>query len=268
MPSDTKLQLDEKLINSVINIAKKAGSEIMKIYNTDFNIHIKDDSSPLTEADIAANNIIMKGLKKISSNISILSEEGITIPYDERSNWDSYWLIDPIDGTKEFIKKNNEFTVNIAYLCNNTPIFGVVYAPALYKLYWGSIEKGSFLSINGSSFKSINVASNIIYPVQIATSRSHPSSKLDSFLSQFTDYNLCPMGSSLKICSVAEGIVHFYPRLGPTMEWDTAAAHAIIKSAGGDLIELDKSRTLRYNKISLKNPNFIAGNSKLIKSLN
>ncbi len=263
-----KFQITNEIIQSVIKIAKQAGLVIMDVYKTDFDIQIKSDKSPVTEADTRANKIIFDGLLKIAPDIPILSEEGRDIPYEERSNWESFWLVDPLDGTKEYIKKNDEFTVNIAYMQNNLPIFGVVYAPALDELYWGSVEKGAYKSIAGEAYSQINVRTQLNGPVQIASSRSHPSPKMDKFLSQFEKNDLHPMGSSLKICSVADGRVHFYPRLGPTMEWDTGASHAVIKAAGGEIIKYGTNKPLEYNKEDLLNPEFIAGNLNSIESLN
>jgi 3'(2'), 5'-bisphosphate nucleotidase len=263
----SKFLISDEIIQSVIEITKQAGAVIMDVYKTNFEIHIKNDKSPVTEADTRANDIITEGLLKIAPDIPVLSEEGRDIPFEERSKWESFWLVDPLDGTKEYIKKNDEFTVNIAYMENNKPIFGVVYAPALDELYWGSIEKGAFKSVAGDSFNPIRVKSELNDPVQIATSRSHPSPKMDNFLAQFDTFDLHPMGSSLKICSVADGTVHFYPRLGPTMEWDTAASHALINSAGGELIRYGTNLTLEYNKEDLLNPEFIAGNLNSIESL-
>ena len=261
-------QINNGIIESVIEISKQAGLVIMDIYKTDFNIKFKNDKSPVTEADTMANDIITAELLKIAPDIPILSEEGIDIPFEERSKWESFWLVDPLDGTKEYIKKNDEFTVNIAYMQNNLPVFGVVYAPALDELYWGSIEKGAYKSFAGNSFNPIRVKSQLSNPVQLATSRSHPSPKMDKFLAQFKKIDLHPMGSSLKICSVADGRVHFYPRLGPTMEWDTAASHAVIKAAGGEIIKYGTNKPLEYNKEDLLNPEFIAGNLNSIESLN
>ena len=161
-------QITNELIQSVIKIAKQAGAVIMDVYKTNFEIHIKNDKSPVTEADTRANDIITAGLLKIAPDIPVLSEEGLHIPFEERSKWESYWLVDPLDGTKEFIKKNDEFTVNIAFLANNQPVFGVVYAPALNKLYFGSSEKGSFKSNEGDAFTPISVNSKVTNPVQIA----------------------------------------------------------------------------------------------------
>ena len=259
--------LADELIQSIIELSRQAGAVIMGIYTSEFDIHIKDDQSPLTEADTKANTVIIKGLEKIAPGIPILSEEGQDIPFEERANWDTYWLVDPLDGTKEFIKKNDEFTVNIALLENNQPVFGVVFAPALNRLYWGSYDRGSFKSINGDTLIPIFVKSQLSNPVHIAVSRSHPSPQMDRFMCQFDEYDLHPMGSSLKLCTVSDGTVPLSPRLGPTMEWDTAASHAIIRAAGGELINVGTNEPLEYNKQDLLNPEFIAGHLNAIRSL-
>ena len=259
--------ITEELIQQVIKIARQAGSAIMKVYKSEFDIHIKDDNSPVTVADTKANAIITEGLKEINPEIPILSEEGRDVPFEERSKWETFWLVDPLDGTKEFIKKNNEFTVNIALLENNQPVFGVVFAPALDILYWGSTGQGAFKTISGNSQTPVSVNSQLSDPVKIAGSRSHPSIKMNTFTSQFEKYEVKPMGSSLKICLVADGSVHFYPRLGPTKEWDTAAAHAVLRAADGEIIKYGTYEPLKYNKRNLLNPEFIAGNMQNIQSL-
>ena len=259
--------ITEELIQQVIKIARQAGSAIMKVYKSEFDVYIKDDNSPVTEADTKANAVITEGLKEINPEIPILSEEGRDVPFEERSKWETFWLVDPLDGTKEFIKKNDEFTINIALLKKNQPVFGVVFAPALDILYWGRTGQGAFKTISGNSQTPVSVNSQLSDPVKIVGSRSHPSIKMNTFTSQFEKYEVKPMGSSLKICSVADGSVHFYPRLGPTMEWDTAAAHAILKSADGEIIKYGTNKPLEYNKRNLLNPEFIAGNMQNIQSL-
>jgi len=260
--------INDQIIGKIKEISRLAGNEIMKIYNTDFSVYIKSDHSPVTKADTNANNVILKGLSELPVKYPILSEEGAAISYQERSNWKSFWLVDPLDGTKEFIKKNDEFTVNIALINNNIPVFGVVYAPVYDLFYWGGEDIGAFKAKGDEPFNSISVRPDFIDPIKIASSRSHPSLEMDLFLKQFNNYNVIAMGSSLKICSVADGSVHLYPRLGPTMEWDTAASHAIVKASGGDLIEYKTNNSLRYNKQNLLNPNFIAGYIDKIKLLN
>ena len=261
------MAITEEIIHEVIALTRQAGSAIMEVYKTDFDIQIKADNSPVTAADIKANAIITEGLKEINPEIPILSEEGRDVPFEERSKWETFWLVDPLDGTKEFIKKNDEFTINIALLEKNQPVFGVVFAPALDILYWGCQDKGAFKSIGGNSHKPVSVKPNLSDPVQIAGSRSHPSNKMNIFTSQFEKYEVKPMGSSLKICSVADGSVHFYPRLGPTMEWDTGAAHAVLRAAGGEIIKYGTYEPLEYNKRNLLNPEFLAGNVNAIRSL-
>ena len=261
------MAITEEIIQGVIALTRQAGSAIMEVYKSEFEIHIKDDNSPVTDADTKANAIITEGLMEINPEIPILSEEGRDIPFSERSIWETFWLVDPLDGTKEFIKKNDEFTVNIALLKENQPIFGVVFAPALDILHWGCQDKGAFKSISGNSHKPVAVNSQLSDPVKIAGSRSHPSIKMNTFTSQFEKYEVKPMGSSLKICSVADGSVDFYPRLGPTMEWDTGAAHAVLRAAGGEIIKYGTYESLEYNKQNLLNPEFIAGNILSIQSL-
>jgi len=260
-------QINNGVIESVIEISKQAGLVIMDIYKTDFNIKFKNDKSPVTEADTRANDIITAGLLKMVPDIPILSEEGGNVSFEERTKWDSFWMVDPLDGTKEFIKKNDEFTVNIALIQNRKPTFGVVYAPALNILYWGEVGDGAYKKSGESIKVKINVLDELNNPVLVAGSRSHPSERMNAFIGQFKESEIRPMGSSLKVCLVADGSVHFYPRLGPTMEWDTAAAHAVLRAADGEIIKYGTHEPLEYNKRNLLNPEFIAGNMKNIQSL-
>ena len=259
--------LNDGLINSVKSIAVEAGSAIMDVYHTDYDIQIKTDNSPVTEADKKANTIIANKLNQLTPDIPILSEEGRNIPFSERSNWTSFWLIDPLDGTKEFIKKNDEFTVNIALIQNGKPTFGIVYAPALDILYWGEVGEGAYKKDKKSLEIKINVLDALNNPVLVAGSRSHPSERMNAFMEQFKESEVRPMGSSLKVCLVADGSVHLYPRLGPTMEWDTGAAHAILKASGGEAIIHGTNEPLRYNKENLLNPEFIASSSSVITTI-
>ena len=260
--------MTDALINSVKSIAVEAGSAIMDVYHADYDIQIKADSSPVTDADKKANTIIDNKLNQLTPDIPILSEEGRNIPFSERSNWTSFWLIDPLDGTKEFIKKNDEFTVNIALIQNGKPTFGVVYAPALEILYWGEVGVGAYRKSGKSIKVNINVLDALKNPVIVAGSRSHHSGRMNAFMGQFKESELRPMGSSLKVCLVADGSVHLYPRLGPTMEWDTGAAHAILKASGGEAIIHGTNEPLRYNKENLLNPEFIASGSNVISTIN
>ncbi len=248
--------LDKIDIEDIKNIALDAGRVIMEIYSKDFRVEYKDDNSPLTEADISSNEIICSELKKLYPNIPILSEENKEVVYEERKGWEYYWCIDPIDGTKEFIKKNGEFTVNIALIHNDTPVLGVVYAPALELMYYskkglGVYKNGIRLPVKRDDDKYIIVAS-----------KSHMSDETQSFIDKIeTDKTkeLISMGSSLKLCLVAEGKADVYPRLAPTMEWDTAAAHALVLQSGKKVVQYENNKPLVYNKENLLNPWFIVG---------
>ena len=253
----------KKLSNTVLDIAKEAGKEILKIYNkADIDITYKDDNSPLTLADKASNDIIEEGLKQITPTIPILSEEGKNIDYNNRKQWNIFWLVDPLDGTKEFIKKNGEFSVNIALINHFKPILGIVYAPVLDTTWYGSASEGSFKIIENEKPEKINVLKyDDNETVKVVSSRSHSNNtKLEEFLTDYPKHELVFMGSSIKICLVADGSAHIYPRLGPTMEWDTAAAHAVVKFAGGNILDMTDRNELAYNKENLLNPAFLVNN--------
>ncbi|MFC3093233.1 3'(2'),5'-bisphosphate nucleotidase [Alteromonas sediminis] len=253
------------MIEQIKLIAHEAGKAIMDIYAKDFAIYDKSDSSPLTEADLAAHNIIVDGLAAIST-LPVLSEESASIDWETRQQWDEYWLVDPLDGTKEFIKKNGEFTVNIALIKHGQPVLGVVYAPALSRTYWGSLEDGAFVE-DDSGIKAISAAPHQAGDTwKVVGSRSHQSPEIKAFLDELNgDVELVAMGSSLKLCLVASGEAHLYPRLGPTSEWDTGAAHAVALAAGANVTVLDPDNPfdsdpvpLTYNqKESVLNPFFL-----------
>ena len=247
-----------------IKAAIKAGKEILDVYyNSDFNVELKADNSPLTIADKRAHNIITEVLSE--TKLPVLSEEGKTIPYVERKNWKLFWLVDPLDGTKEFVKRNDEFTVNIALIEGNTPVAGVVYVPVTKELYWGNIN-GSFRAIVdevNETFAGIQklplnlIKANFV----VAGSKSHMNAETEKYI-ELLDTKGKPVemkskGSSLKICMVAEGNADVYPRLAPTMEWDTAAGHAIVKFAGKKIVQYENRENLVYNKKNLLNPWFI-----------
>ena len=243
-------------IQDIVAIAKDAGVAIMQTYSQYFKIEYKNDKSPLTEADKKSNKIIIKALTKLPTNLPIISEEGASVDFNKRRNWKYFWLIDPLDGTKEFIKKNNEFTVNIALIHNKTPVLGVVYAPALNVTYWAKQGCGAFKE--GEKLPLPTNKTRTTY--KIIASRSHMSQDTENFINAIkTDRKkqLLSMGSSLKICLVAEGAADIYPRLAPTMEWDSAAAHAIIIESGKKIIQFHNNRPLIYNKENLLNPWFI-----------
>lgn len=257
-----------QLLNIALKASYEAGAEIMKIYESgDFGVDMKSDDSPLTKADIASHNIILKHLS--STNIPVLSEEGKDIPFDERKNWDLLWIVDPIDGTKEFIKKNGEFTVNIALIQNNSPILGVVYAPALNELYYSTKELGAFLSHNKDfiDFEGLKTSSiklpqeNLMDTYTVVASRSHMSPETEEFINElknkYGEVELISRGSSLKLCMVANGKANCYPRFAPTMEWDTAAGQAICMHAGFDVIDWTTKETMIYNREQLLNNWFL-----------
>ena len=230
--------LDQIDIQDIVTIAKDAGQAIMEIYNQDFAVEYKTDNSPLTIADQKANEIIVTSLSQLPVNsllnqsIPILSEEGRDIPYEERKNWDSFWLIDPLDGTKEFVKRNGEFTVNIALIYKKNPVLGVVYSPVLNVCYWAKSNEGAFK--DGKKLPLKTKRQQNVY--KIVASRSHMSSETKDFIEAIDtdkEKEIISIGSSLKICLVAEGEANIYPRLGTTMEWDTAAAHAIVNESDG-----------------------------------
>ncbi len=244
----------------LVQIAKNAGNAIMDIYKKEtFNQKLKSDNSPLTEADIASNNIIIGGLKQLTPNIPILSEESAEISWKERKQWNRYWLIDPLDGTKEFIKKNGEFTVNIALIEGNIPIIGVVHAPALEQTWVGSKHEKIAIKISNGKTKNIQLKPHKKDEIwKVVGSRSHAGNSLKNYLDNLGSYELISMGSSIKLCLVAEGSAHVYPRLGLTSEWDTAAAHAVVNAVGGRVVNVENDSILAYNtKDSLLNPHFI-----------
>jgi len=249
---------DGQLLNRICQIAREAGAAIMTIYEQEFTVELKDDRSPLTEADKAAHKIIQQGLEQLNPRFPVLSEESASHELEDRLQWKTYWLVDPLDGTKEFIKKNGEFTVNIALVNEHVPVMGVVYAPVLHRLYCGIKSAGAWLEEADAPRREISVTKNASIPVRVVGSRSHASPALTDYLDGIGDHQLLSMGSSLKICLVAAGEADIYPRLGPTSEWDTAAAQAILESAGGRMIN-PSGRELRYNmKDHLLNPYFLA----------
>ena len=256
--------LNEQLIISTVEIAKEAGKAITEIYNSDFDYQLKKDLSPITAADNLSHNIITERLKILTPKIPILSEENCDIPYTIRAQWTQYWLVDPLDGTKEFIKRNGEFTVNIALIDNNTPVFGVIHIPITNETYWGSEISGSFYSKKNNDMEQISVSENHQNPIRLVASRSHPSEILNSLLEQIVDYEIIQIGSSIKFCLIASGQADCYPRFGPTSEWDTAAGEAIVRFAGGYVVSTD-GNLVNYNlKENYLNPNFIVSNGKII----
>ena len=285
--------IDTLTILTSIHAAMEAGNAILQVYHSsDFKVEQKDDKSPLTLADRRAHEVIVKHLSQF--DIPVLSEEGQDILYDERKNWDTFWLVDPLDGTKEFIKKNGEFTVNIAMISNQKPVAGIVLVPDKNRLYFASSEIGSYRvdmgQIGGwlnskfgnqSRFENLSasaidatlselisqsaklpVSDSTNQPFTIAGSRSHSTPELEAFVKEkrkeYGEVEFISAGSSLKLCLVAEGRADIYPRTGPTMEWDTAAGQAIVENAGGKVYQYDTTVPLKYNKENLRNPWFVA----------
>ena len=240
-------------------LATEASARILEIYATGFDVVAKADASPLTAADLAAHHTIMAGLHHLTPEVPVLSEESAVIPFAERSQWQRYWLIDPLDGTKEFVQRNGQFTVNIALIVDHEPVLGVVQVPVTGRCYFAARGYGAFREEPGQAPQPIQVKSLLPdQPVRVVGSRSHGGPGLQQFVAALGPHQLVTIGSSLKICQVAEGAADVYPRLGPTSEWDTAAAQAIVEIAGGRVMSAETGQPLRYNtRDSLLNPHFI-----------
>ena len=247
----------DQWLDAVIKIARDAGKKILDVYVTDFDVSHKHDNTPLTEADMAAHKTIVKGLKALDAGFPILSEESAHVAFSERSEWTTYWLVDPLDGTREFIKKNGEFTVNIALIHEHKPILGVIYVPVNGMCYFAAKHLGAYKQPREQEAVAIHTRDKPRDFTIVAGSRSHRGDSLNAFLDKIGKYDIVSMGSSLKSCLVAEGKADIYPRLGPTSEWDTAAAQCVVEEAGGKILELNM-QPMRYNtKRSLLNPHFV-----------
>ncbi|WP_428739679.1 3'(2'),5'-bisphosphate nucleotidase CysQ [Sulfurimonas sp.] len=248
--------LDDINIEDIKNIALQAGKAIMEIYNRDFSIEYKDDKSPLTEADLKSNEIICNKLEELYPNIPIMSEENKQVEYTQRKDREYYWCIDPIDGTKEFIKKNDEFTVNIALIHKDIPVLGVVYAPAIEEMYSAKKDEGAYK--NGQKLP-LYINDTPKEKLSVVASKSHLSAETQEFIENLDTKEIeqVSKGSSLKLCMVAEGVADIYPRLAPTMEWDTAAADAIVREAGKMTFQYENDQPVVYNKKNLLNPWFV-----------
>ena len=270
----------QRFVKLAIDAAVEGGVKIMEVYNSvKINVTLKKDFSPLTEADLKSNEIIRNYL--IKSKLPILSEEERNIPYEKRKDWNIFWLVDPLDGTKEFIKRKGEFTVNIALIEKNVPAVGVIYAPYSKNLYFSVPGEGSY-KISQANYddiknKSLKYMKNLATPLPLSVkkdkftvigSRSHMSIKTEIYfkklIKQHKDLKIIKIGSSLKLCLIAEGKVDIYPRFSPSMEWDIAAGHAIIEGAGFKICEIHNKNPLVYNKKDLRNPPFIAGRSDIL----
>ena len=265
------IKIDDLLLTA-INVSIKAGNEIIKIYKSaDYTIQIKSDNSPLTIADQVAHEVITQTL--LLTGLPVLSEEGKDIPYEIRKKWNYFWMVDPLDGTKEFINRNGEFTVNIALIKNNTPVLGVIYVPVTKDLYFGYEGFGAFKAINVDYNVEVKDVSSLIqmsFPLPffidennftVVASKSHLTQETIDYIDELKkihhNIEFVSKGSSLKLCMVAEGLASIYPRFGPTMEWDIAAGHAIALAAGSTITQKDEKTPLVYNKKELLNPSFI-----------
>ena len=255
-------------IARLIAIVEEAGAAILEVYNTDFEVQTKGDESPLTQADLAAHRVIVAGLEALSPHIPIISEESAPPPFAERSGWQRYWLVDPLDGTKEFVNRNGEFTVNIALIDGSEPVFGIVGVPVQEKVYVGDVrqtnpgQRAYVLQKGKSHPLQVQWEKDRQGPLRVVASRNHGGERLEAYLSQiealFAGCERTPVGSSLKLCVLAEGGADIYPRLGPTSEWDIGAAQAVLTAAGGGVYTQDGA-VLPYNtKDSLLNPEFLA----------
>ena len=248
-----------KELEIALAAAIEAGDEIMDVYNNteDINYEKKSDDSPLTIADKRSHNKIMSFLQETS--INVISEESKSIEYNERRNWEEYWLVDPLDGTKEFIKKNGEFTVNIALIKNNKPHLGIVYCPTQKTLYYNDHEKNVYKKV-GEDITTLNKRNSVnesAEGLRVVVSRSHMSEETSEYVSKLSEPKLISCGSSLKFLYIADDKADIYPRFGPTMEWDTGAAHSILNALDIQVINLETGRELTYNKENLLNPHFI-----------
>ena len=259
------MPLFEKYLLEVSNLAISAGHAIIEHYQKDIKVTIKEDQSPLTNADLDSNNIICSGLLKIDPSIPIISEESF-VDWQTRKEWNKYWLIDPLDGTKEFINKNGEFTVNIALIENNKPVLGVIYVPVLSTLYFASQNYGSYKLNCSSKLDSLNKSNKIHVNNKkksdhlfIIGSRSHSNENFNEWIQEnIEDYELLKKGSSLKFCKIGDGAADLYPRFGPTSEWDIAAGHIILIEAGGRVYSIDNDEIVYNKKENILNPYFIA----------
>lgn len=243
-------------LENIVSIAQEAGEAIIEIYRKDFKVEYKDDKSPLTEADLKANEIICRKLEELYPNIPIMSEENKQTEYATRKDWEYYWCIDPIDGTKEFIKKNDEFTVNIALIHKDTPVLGVVYAPAIDEMYKAKKGEGAY---KNNQILPLHTNTNPEKKLSVVASKSHLSEETQEFINNLKTETIeqVSKGSSLKLCMVAEGVADIYPRLAPTMEWDTAAADAVVREAGKMTYQFENKEQVVYNKENLLNPWFV-----------
>jgi 3'(2'), 5'-bisphosphate nucleotidase len=247
-----------ELLKLAIEASRVGSSEILSVYNsTDFGVESKSDNSPLTLADKKSHAVIVEILKQ--TGLPILSEEGKDIPYSERKNWNRFWMVDPLDGTKEFIKRNGEFTVNIALIENQKPILGVVAVPVTGETYYGAVGMGAFKTVQDKTqpLPAFKKADRSVPGIRVVASRSHLNEETQHFINSLNNPQLVSKGSSLKFMMLADGVADIYPRFAPTLEWDTAAAHAVVNQLGIQVLQQGKNSELLYNKENLLNPGFV-----------
>lgn len=254
----------KELLDPVIQLAYQAGKAIMEVYDAGYSVEKKSDHTPVTEADVAANHVIESGLKALTPHLPIVTEESTPTPYSERKTWPRYWLIDPLDGTREFIKRNGEFTVNIALIDGDESVMGVVYAPVIGVLYYAAKGQGAFKQNSINEPQAIHVNEKCTGKTVVVCGRSQPTTEIKNFLENLGEHEIIRVGSALKSCMVAEGKADLYARLGPTSEWDTAAAQCVVEEAGGMITDTAMQR-LRYNtKENLLNPHFFVAGDRSV----
>jgi 3'(2'), 5'-bisphosphate nucleotidase len=247
-------------IDTIAGLARQAGRAILEVYETEFTVEEKEDRSPLTLADMRSHAILSQGLTDRHPDIPVLSEEGKATDISIRRTWSRFWLVDPLDGTKEFIKRNGEFTINVALVVGHTPVIGLIYIPVQDRLYIGDTREGCWEIADGATRRLAIEPGRLPEAVRVVKSRSHPSPNLQALLDLLPNHEVVMRGSALKFCSVARGEADFYPRFGPTWEWDTAAGDAIVRAAGGVMVDLH-GEPFVYNKPSLLNGPFLAASS-------
>lgn len=249
----------DALTQALLPVAAAAGAAIMDIYDGEFAVQRKQDNSPLTLADLESQRIILEALQRLTPGLPVLAEELANAPWAERRHWREVWVVDPLDGTREFVKRNGEFTVNIALIIDHEPVLGCIGVPSRRQLYWGVRGAGAFRRDPDGSTRRLQVSAPG-EPVRVAGSRSHTTPETARFLQRLGEHTLLPVGSSIKFCLIAQGDADLYPRFGPTSEWDTAAGQALLEAAGGHVTRMDGHR-LRYNcRESLENGDFVAFN--------
>ncbi len=251
------MKVDAALRDGVIAVAEAAATDILEVYARDFDVERKEDSTPLTEADLAAHRRITAWLSALTPDIPVLSEESAEQCFELRKNWTRYWLVDPLDGTREFVKKNGEFSVNIALIDDGNAVFGVIQQPVTGLVWHGAPGQGAYRRENGHDI-AIETRKPASAPLRIAASRSHRDARTEAVIARFPRAEVVGLGSSLKFCRIAEGNIDLYPRFGPTSEWDTAAGQAILEAAGGVVVD-PRGRPFRYNqRETLLNGDFFA----------